>query len=321
MSGITVLRAGACDTVQDQGRRGLLSQGFSASGCMDQRSAFIANALVGNPSSCAVLECAYTGPTLRFEEDAVISIAGAPFDPALNGEALESYCTHLVHAGDVLNMGRAQAGVYGYLAVAGGIAVTSVLNSRSTSMRYGIGGVEGRRLHGGDVLPLVADPAIVRAFLEARLRSHDAYFSWDAQGPRWIRVVVPNPHGPMAWEPLFERAFVVQAESDRMGLRIDGGTVAAPTAADLVSEALVRGTIQVPASGQPLIAMADHQTTGGYLKAGVVAGVDLPRLAQCRPGTSLRFEPIDVASAQRMLRRDARYLQALARGLRACGSA
>ena len=307
MSGITVLAAGPCDTIQDRGRQGLLAQGFSPSGSMDQRSAFIGNRLVGNAASCAVLEYAYMGPTLRFDQDATICLTGAPFSATRSGEALEPYCTHRVHAGDVVCCGRAQAGVYGYLAVAGGIAVPPVLGSRSTSVRYGIGGLEGRRLRPGDQVPLTAAP-----HRRASLPSHDAYFAWhSAAQPCWIRVVVANATEQPRWPSLFDGPFTVDAASDRMGLRLRGTHALPPATADLTSEALALGTIQVPASGNPIVAMADRQTTGGYCKAGVVAGVDLPRLAQCRPGTTVRFEPINVETAQRMLCRDARYLQNL----------
>lgn len=310
-----VLVPGACTTVQDRGRRGLLSQGFSPSGSMDQRSAFIANALVGNTSGCAVLEFAYLGPTLRFEQPARIALTGAPFGATLDGEPLEAYRTHRVAPGSVLCVGHAESGVYGYLAFWGGIGVKPVLGSRSTSMRYGIGGYEGRRLKAGDRLPLAgAEPP---GESTAHLASHDAYFRWNALGGRvtTIRVVTPDTAGTVPWKPLFDRTFAVDAQSDRMGLRLRAGRKAATPPADLPSEALAWGAIQVPSNGDPIVAMADRQTTGGYFKAGTVASVDLPRLAQCRPGTSVRFEPIGVTAAQGLFRRDAGYLEHLARRL------
>lgn len=314
-AGIAVIAAGPCDTVQDRGRHGLLAQGFSPSGAMDQRSAFIANALAGNASDCAVLEFAYAGPTLRFGQDAVVALAGAPFEATLGPEALEPYRAYAVPAGSVLRVGRARTGAFGYLAVHGGIDVPAVLGSRSTSMRYGIGGVAGRRLRAGDRLPLTASSGT--APTSARLDSHDAYFCWrDTGRPCWIRVVVRDPDGVAGWEPLFVHEFTVGAQSDRMGIRLLSGGMPAPAAADLASEALALGTVQVPSSADPIVAMADRQTTGGYFKAGVVAGVDLPRLAQCRPGARVRFEPIGVATAQQLLRRDARYLRELGRRLR-----
>lgn len=314
-AGIAVIAAGPCDTVQDRGRHGLLAQGFSPSGAMDQRSAFIANALVGNVSDCAVLEFAYAGPTLRFDQNAVIALAGAPFEATLGPETLKPYRAYAVRAGSVLRISHARAGVFGYLAVHGGIDVPAVLGSRSTSMRYGIGGVGGRRLRAGDHLPLTTSSSTAPTV--ARLDSHDAYFCWrDTGQPCWIRVVVQDPDGVAGWAPLFAQEFTVDAQSDRMGMRLLSGGMPKPFAADLVSEALALGTVQVPASANPIVAMADRQTTGGYFKAGVVAGVDLPRLTQCRPGTRVRFEPIGVATAQQLLRRDARYLRELGRRLR-----
>lgn len=306
MNGITVLAPGICDTVQDRGRFGLLAQGFSPSGAMDQRSAYIANAIVGNPASCAVLEYAYLGPTLRFDQDATLCFAGAPFAPTRDGEALEPYRAHRVRAGDVVKLGRTRAGVYGYLAVTGGIATESLLGSRSTSLRYGLGG----RLQAGDVVPLKA----TAGQSSSHLPSHDAYFRWKHPSPvLWIRVIPPA----IPWDDLFTHTYTVREMSDRMGLRLgrEGAGAQLPSA-DLTSEALAWGTIQIPASGDPLIAMADRQTTGGYFKGGTVAGVDLPRLAQCRPGSRLRFEAITIEQAQAMLRRDAHYLIELGRRLR-----
>lgn len=309
--GITVLATGVCETIQDRGRYGLLAKGFSPAGSMDQRSAFIANALVGNDPDCAVVEFAYVGPTLRFERDALICLAGAPFDACLDETPIATYRAYVIPGGSVLKVGRASAGVYGYLAVAGGIAVTPVLDSRSTSMRYGI----GSRLRSGDTLPL-AHPLDHHEPRGACLASHDAYFRWSLTGPSIVRVVPQDPEGAPSWPALFEHEFTVGAQSDRMGLRLETNAPVEVPAADLTSEAVALGTIQVPADGRPIIAMADRQTTGGYFKAGVVAGVDIPRLAQCRPGTRLRFEAINVESAQRLLRRDARYLTNLARQLR-----
>ena len=303
---MVVLSPGICTTVQDRGRRGLLAQGFSPSGSMDQRSAFIANALVGNGANCAVLEYAYLGPTLRFEQDTLLALAGAPFEVTADGETLEPYRAHRVSAGSILCIGRAQAGVYGYLALQGGIDVAPVLGSRSTSLRYGIGGYRGRRLETGDRLPL--GPLGATGENGAHLASHDAYFRWDARTPRTIRVVLPDPTDKVPWRPLFEQVFTVDPQSDRMGLRLQAAGPLDTPHADLTSEALAWGTIQIPSNGNPIVAMADRQTTGGYFKAGTVASVDLPRLAQCRPGTSVRFEPIGVAAAQELLRQDANYL-------------
>ncbi len=311
--GMAVLSPGICTTVQDRGRRGLLAQGFSPSGSMDQRSAFIANALVGNRADCAVLEYAYLGPTLRFEQDALLALAGSPFEVTADGETLEPYRAHRVSAGSILCIGRAQAGVYGYLALQGGIDVAPVLGSRSTSLRYGIGGYRGRRLETGDRLPLGAlGPLGAIGENGARLASHDAYFRWDARTARTIRVVLPDPTDGVPWRPLFEQVFTVDPQSDRMGLRLQAAGPLDTPHADLTSEALAWGTIQIPSNGNPIVAMADRQTTGGYFKAGTVASVDLPRLAQCRPGTSVRFEPIGVAAAQELLRQDANYLVRLA---------
>lgn len=320
--GIEVVRAGMRDTVQDRGRFGYQALGFSPAGAMDRRSAAVANLLVGNPTGAAVLECAFSGPVLRFDRPAVVCVAGATTDARLDGAPLEPYAAHAVAAGQTLDVGRASWGAYAYLAVAGGIDVPAAMGSRSTSCAYGLGGFEGRALRAGDVLPLAADaPAALPGIAARRLASRDAYFRRDADParPTWVRVVPAAGEARLGagWLRSFYRdPFRATPRSDRMGLRLAPcGEAVPPEAPDLVSEGVVLGCVQVPASGEPIVVLADHQTTGGYAKAGVVAGVDLPRLAQLRPGQTVRFERVGVEEAQRLAREEARFLEGLRAGV------
>ena len=317
-AGVEVVRAGMHDTVQDRGRFGLQALGFSPGGAMDRRSAEIANIVVGNPAQAAVLECAFYGPLLRFERPAVVCVTGASADFRLDGASLEPYAAHAVETGQTLDLGRASWGVYSYLAVAGGIDVSPVMGSRSTSCAYGLGGLAGRALRSGDVLPLRSDAPVGLAGVSARrLASHDAYFrrDVDCDRPTWIRVVPASDElrlGPGWLRSFYCDPFRVTPRSDRMGVRLAPcGEGVAVERVDLVSEGVVLGCVQVPASGEPIVVMADHQTTGGYAKAGVVASVDLPRLAQLRPGQEVRFERIDVEGAQRLAREEAAFLSRL----------
>ena len=261
-------------------------------------------------------------PFCGFDRPAVVCVAGATTDARLDGAPLEPYAAHAVAAGQTLDVGRASWGAYAYLAVAGGIDVPAAMGSRSTSCAYGLGGFEGRALRAGDVLPLAADaPAALPGIAARRLASCDAYFRRDADptSPTWVRVVPAADEARLGagWLRSFYRdPFRATPRSDRMGLRLAPcGEAVPPEAPDLVSEGVVLGCVQVPASGEPIVVLADHQTTGGYAKAGVVAGVDLPRLAQLRPGQTVRFERVGVEEAQRLAREEARFLEGLRAGV------
>lgn len=317
--GIVVERPGALDTVQDLGRFGYQAQGFSPAGPMDRRSAAIANIVVGNPKEAALLECAVLGPALRFERACTVCLTGASMSATLDGDPFEAYRAQPVKAGATLHLGVARWGVYAYLAVAGGIDVPPVWGSRATGIAYGMGGIAGRPLRSGDVLLVhIEAPEVLAGWQVRRLDSHDAYFRRTpgvSNRPEVLRLVENGAARDLpSWRAgLLGQAFRVAPQSNRMGVRLEvaAGQPLSVEAADLLSEGVALGTVQLPAGGAPIVAMADHQTTGGYVKAGVVASVDLPRLAQRRPGELVRFEAAGVEAAQRMLRDEAGYLRML----------
>lgn len=319
----TVVNAGMHDTVQDRGRLGWQKFGFPTSGCADERSARIANILVGNTCDAAVIESMLRGPALLFERRGACCLSGARSTATLNGTPIEAYRAFEVGPGDVLDLGRAVDGVYTYFALLGGVDGECAMGSRSTSTVCSLGGVRGRALAKGDRVYRCCDAAepFGRTDLaERRLASHDAYFPpRNRKRPDVIHIrVVPaaathedEPSWPQRF--LTTGEFTVTSRSNRMGVRLAAQTPMPPSRADIASEAIALGTVQVPAHGDPIVALADHQTTGGYAKAGVVARVDLPRLAQALPGTRVRFELVDVATAQSMVRRDHAYLTRLER--------
>ncbi len=327
-AGITVMHAGICDTVQDLGRFGHQAQGFAPAGPMDRRSAALANILVGNDATSALLEVVACGPTLHFDRAAVICFTGGDFDVTLDGCVLEPYQAHEIPAGSELRIGAALWGQYGYLAVAGGLAVPPALRSRSMALGYPLGASIGRPLRAGDSLPIPDDaPMALPDGCMPYIASHDAYFRRDHSAsetsPVTIRVITATDGGAAAqWmSEACRTTFVIDTRSNRMGIRLryaEDDARYAPRTADLLSEAVALGTIQIPASGEPIIAMADRQTTGGYVKAATVITVDLARLAQCQPGTPLRFEPVDLAFAQRAVRSEARYLRGLRKSMLPC---
>ena len=301
---ITVKRGGLLTTVQDLGRRGHRSSGVPLSGAMDPFALRVANLLVGNAEDAAALECTLRGPELVFSADTVVAVTGAVF------AGVPAWRPWVVRADVPLKLGPVQRGCRGYLAVAGGIGVAPVLGSRSTYLRAGLGGFQGRALRDGDVLPATATVRRVGEHWRIDERILPAY----ATVPR-VRVV----RGAQAAEfgsALRGAEFRITPQSDRMGLRLGGPRLLRiGGAVELVSSAVAPGTVQIPPDGQPILLMADAQTIGGYPQAAHVVSVDLPLVAQLRPGDGLRFEAVSLAEAQELILAQERSLALLREGL------
>jgi len=273
---IEVIRSGPLTTLQDQGRPGYAHLGVPRSGALDAPAVRLANRLVGNPSSAAVLETTLIGCAVRFTAPAVIAVTGAPAPVTVDRARLSGVIE--VPAGAVVEIGRASAGVRSYLAVAGGIDVAPVLGSRSTDTLSGLGPT---RLADGMTLPVgrpYRDPAWGADLLP--LPPAEILLGMRL-GPRddWVDV-----------EALFARSWTVSPVSNRVAARLSGPSLPRRREGELASEGLVLGAVQVPADGQPLIFLADHPTTGGYPVVGVVD--DVTPLAQARPGSTVRFRDL-----------------------------
>lgn len=327
---LRVLRPGLLDSVQDGGRFGFQDRGVGPAGPADPLSHALANLLVGNPPDAAALEVTLRGPALRFEVDAVAAFVGAPFALGAGGRRAPRGRTFLVRAGTVLDCGEAAAGLRGYLAVAGGLSVEPVLGSRSTDLRGGFGGLEGRALRGGDELPF-GPPAPEAADLPARARFGGEpclalrwRLPWPDPLPDRAPSVplgfVPGPQwpdlGPESRAALAAGAFKVGAASDRMGLRLQGPELVLAGRTELLSAPVATGTLQLPPDGRPILLLADRQTTGGYPRLGELATVDLPWAAQARPGSVLRLVPVEAVEARRRLRERTGLLDQLGRLMR-----
>lgn len=303
---LEVNRPGLLTTVQDGGRKNKQVYGVSLSGAMDRFAMRVANLLVGNPEEAPVLEFTFTGPTLRFACDQVIAITGGDFTPMVDGRPVPQWQSLPIAAGSELSLGRCRSGARGYLAVVGGIQVPPVMGSASTFLRGGYGGLEGRPLKAADRLP-VADlgPMLPRLGRRLTRRRLAPWMIPDYGRSRPVRVI-PGPHQeaflPEALERFWTSGFRISPASDRMGYRLIGPVIKHRGRADILSTYIFPGAIQVPADGQPIVLMADCQVTGGYTVIGAVAGVDLPYLAQRKPGDVLHFRPVSVAEAQRLWR-------------------
>jgi allophanate hydrolase len=320
MSGaLKVARAGLFDTVQDLGRIGYMALGMPTAGAMDRIALSLANALCGNPLGTAGLEIGVMGPDLLVEADSVRIALVGPLSPALiegpdaPPKALESDRTHLLKRGQLLRVGMVEGSTTAYLAVAGGFALPSFMGSLSTYARAGIGGFKGRKLAQGDSLPLVREQAPPGD--DKKLGQPFDYGS----GP--IRIVwgpQEDYFSEQGRRTFVESDYRVSKEADRMGIRFEGPTIEHAVSvdkggADIISDGIGPGAIQVPGAGLPIVLLADRQTVGGYPKIATVASADLPRLGRLLPGQTVRFAPVSVEQAE-ALRRDqeARLARAIA---------
>lgn len=295
---LEILEPGFLTTVQDRGRGGFEQYGVTRGGAMDVLALRAANRLVGNGDDEAALELAAGGLRVRGSSRTLAAVTGAEYELAIDGRPVPAHTALLMRAGETLSVGARTRGGYGYLAFAGGIEVPRVLGARATDLRGGFGGFEGRALRTGDRLAVGRTPndraleragrtlpahlvEYYRAGLPIRILwgPHDEFFSEDARAA-FIRS-----------------GYTVGEHSDRMGMRLAGPPIA-PRAGELLSCGLVRGAVQAPPDGQPIILQADCQTTGGYPILGTVVRADQARLAQKRPGEIVRFAVVSADEAR-----------------------
>ncbi len=308
MSGrVDILRPGMFTTIQDTGRWGWQSHGVSVAGPMDPVAFRIANALVGNRRDCAALEVTLTGPTLRFSDARAVAVSGAAFELFVNDLPVPGVQSFTVPRGGTLRFGPRTLGARAYLAVAGGFDVPVVLGSRSTHTPSRLGGYHGRTLAAGDELELgavTAPPSHVSA-PTPNLRT-------PRSGP--IRVMAGPDLLDFADDALtvFTRSeYVVDVDSNRTGFRLNGAPVPRRSADDQLSDVTTIGSVQVPASGRPIVLMADRQTTGGYPRVATVISADIGVAGQAAPGDLLAFERCSAAQARAAMRELERQLAAI----------
>ena len=297
---LRMISPGLSTTIQDLGRSGYQRLGVSVSGALDPVSLHAANALAGNPGNTGVLEALYVGPTFAVDTDnARLAFAGADAvieildDPdARDGEIIPTMRSIRVRRGQVIRVGSLKNGATLYIAVEGGFAVAPALGSVSTDSRGRMGGWQGRPLVEGDVIPL----------RRATASDRDEYLidGLDLAAPRRSRAVL----GPQSdnfsnheIERFFASEYTVSAGSNRMGMRLEGQAIGHLRGFNIVSDAIATGSVQVPGSGQPIVLLADHQTTGGYPKIATVISADLPALGRLSIGSKVSFVPVSVEEA------------------------
>ncbi|MDQ5851762.1 MAG: biotin-dependent carboxyltransferase family protein [Chloroflexota bacterium] len=307
---IEILAGGIQTTVQDLGRTGYRAAGVPLSGAMDRLALAAANLLVGNDRGAACLETLLGGLALRFLRPCVISVTGGDLQPEVDGAPLGAWAAARVEQGAVLAFAGRRGGARAYLAVAGGLLVPRVLHSASTYLPGGWGGYHGRALHAGDLLETGANgrgKSNVDRWLPPEHRPGYSSFP--------TLQCVAGPHQalfpPETLATFFGRSYTLSPASDRMGYRLAGPTLHAAASANLASAGVLPGTVQVPPHGQPILLMADAQSTGGYPIIATVIGADLPLAAQLLPGDRVRFRAVSVSEAVAAARRQHAVLVAI----------
>ena len=306
---LRILQPGFLTTVQDIGRWGYQDSGVPVAGPMDRASHRLANKIVGNDEGAATLEITLVGPTIEFRDDVLLAVTGAEFDVSIDERGVPPNTACRATRGVLLRFGTRRRGARAYLAVRGGVDVRPVLGSRATHVTCRMGGLEGRPVRAGDEVPIApseqdwtlagrsSTPVVPLPEGGARVRA--------MRGPRHDRFP------PSSVAALAAERYVIAPESNRMGYRLVGPSL--PTATgEMLSEGTVMGTLQVPSSGQPILLMADCQTTGGFAPLATVIAADLPRAGQLAPGDWIEFDMCDRQEAVAALIAQERLLLACA---------
>lgn len=304
--GIQVIKQGIADSLQDQGRTGYQHLGINHGGVMDEVAFRVANMLVGNDATEAVLELHFPAGSFLFQEEVLIALSGADFGATVNRTPIPLNTPVVVGKNSVLEFKRAIRGSRCYLAVRDGFHIPRWLNSYSTHLKARVGGYNGRTLEKQDEIPLFS-----RGICPSITGSRDwVALPWQADvqalygGMEEMRVVEGHELGWLndaSRQLLFSLPFTISAQSDRMGYRLKGPSLKASGSRQMISTGVTRGTVQLLPSGDLIVLMADHQSTGGYPRLAHVVAVDVPRLAQRRFNEQVSFAPISGARAEDLL--------------------
>lgn len=302
-------------TVQDLGRDGYWSQGLGRAGAMDPLALRVANLLLGNDEGAACLEIPLTPARFRFRSEGGFALAGAACDARLDGVPLPRIWSGMAAAGQVLELGPMRQGGRVYLALPGGIDVPMVLGARSTQLREGFGGFDGRVLAAGDVLNAAApaEHSVIHGLCAVLpdLREGDG-------APVTLRALPSTEYDSFSRDSrdsFWSRPYRVTEKSNRQGFRLDGTALTRAAQGELRSHGIVPGIVQVPGGGQPIIQLADAATMGGYPKIAAVIEPDLWRIAQTRPGEFIRFQQVSLEKAAEAAADQLAWLDGLRRDL------
>lgn len=306
--GIEILQSGLYTSVQDFGRIGYQDAGFSVCGAMDKKSLAIGNLLVDNKEDEAGLEITLIGPKIKFTEENFIAITGGDLNPKINGENVSMYKAIFVKKDDILSFENAQTGARAYIAFCGGLKIDKVMGSKSTNVKCSLGGYKGRTLKEGDFIKFSSPKVYLENYLSRKL-------DFKLEEEEVVLRVILGPQDDAFTQKgictFLNEKYEVTKEFDRMGCRLDGPIIEHETSADIISDGIVLGSIQVPSHGKPIIMLSDRQTTGGYTKIATVISVDIGKLAQRKTGDKIRFEEISLEKAQQLYRDEIKKIKEL----------
>ena len=313
---IRIIKQGLFDTIQDLGRYGYQHLGINPGGAMDTAAVSVANMLVGNETTEAVLEMHFPASTIFFEKAAVIALTGGDFTPCINNTTVPLNTTLVVAPSSILSFGKYILGARTYLSIQGGFSIEPWLNSYSTNTKAGAGGFHGRTLKKGDILHCKAEqfafenlPALSFVQTPVTVNTNELYNTTNI-----IRCVAGKDFEMLTIEShnaFVNTSFNLSMQSDRMGYRLQGNKLECTDKTERISAAVTKGSIQLLPDGQLILLMADHQTTGGYPVIAHAISADIPMLAQMQPGSSLQFQFVEIATAEELYMRQQQYLQQL----------
>lgn len=301
---LEILSPGPLTTVQDRGRFGFGAYGVPPSGAMDFFSLRVGNLLVGNAEDEACLEITVMGPRAMALIDTAVAITGADLQPRINEKPLEMWRSHVLKKGEVLSFKGLRSGCRAYLAVGGGISVTTIMDSKSTNLAAGFGGLEGRPLRARDILFINSPHLHLKTEGLALAQKSIPVYPAD-----WTLRVIFGPQDdhfpPKAREIFLGSPFKVTPQSDRTGIRLAGPHIEAKRGlkGSIISEGVVPGTIQIPGDAQPIIILGET-VTGGYRKIATVISADLPLLGQLKPGDRVSFSRVSMDEAYQAIRKE-----------------
>lgn len=319
---ITVLSPGLLTSIQDLGRVGFQKYGVIVSGAMDTYSLRLANSLVGNGEGEAALEITLVGPALMLNKGIVFAITGADISPTIEGEAVPMWRPVYLNKDSILKFGACKSGCRAYLAFAGGFKIASIMGSKSTYMRAGIGGYKGRALKKNDILELEKPKKksidIINKLSKQLSQNKFITSNWyiregenQSREVTTIRVIRERQFENFTEESVnnfFQSSFNISIKSDRMGYRLNGAKLSLKEPAEIISEAVYFGTIQVPPDGNPIILLADRQTTGGYPKIAQIVYVDIQKIVQLKPNEKIMFKEISLEEAEKLYYEREKYI-------------
>ena len=261
------------------------------------------------------MEMTLMGATFEFNRDCVIAVTGANMEPKVNGVPIPMYAAVGVKAGDTLAFGFAKTGCRAYLAFANGMDLPRVMGSKSTNLKCGVGGYQGRKLAAGDTIDFIRPMTSLYA-QEDRVVPEENASDPDVVTLRVVMGPQDDYFTAKGIQTFLTGVYTVSTKSDRMGSRLEGPSVEAKDGVDIVSDGMPYGGVQIPSSGQPIIMLSDRQTTGGYAKIATVASVDIPKLVQRRPEMKVHFQEVSVEEAQRLYCREQKELEKLVKKMK-----